>query len=90
MKLSSINIIDAKQQHNGGFFIFNFTLKYRLGNVYIKKIHASKYLHIWSIGVKLTHCDFKSKFYAPVFLVSGGFPYKANVFVKTSTQESIL
>ena len=40
VKLSSINTIHVKQQHNVGFFIFNFTLKYMLGNVYINKIHA--------------------------------------------------
>ena len=40
VKLSSINTIHVKQQHNVGFFIFNFNLKYMLGNVYINKIHA--------------------------------------------------
>ena len=35
VKLSSINTIHVKQQHNLGFFIFKFTLKYMLGNVYI-------------------------------------------------------
>ena len=42
VKLSSINTIHVKQQHNVGFFIFKFTLKYMvgvikhmLGNVYI-------------------------------------------------------
>ena len=40
VKLSSINTIHVKQQHNVGFFIFKFTLKYMLGNVYINKIHA--------------------------------------------------
>ena len=34
--------------------------------------------------------DFKAKFYAPVFSGSIGFNYKVNVFVKTSTQESLL
>ena len=33
--LNSINAIHVKQQHNVGFFIFKFTLKYMLGNVYI-------------------------------------------------------
>ena len=36
-----------------------------------------------SNGVKFTHHDFKGKFYA-VFSISMGFPYKVNVFVKTS------
>ena len=42
VKLSSINIIHMKQQHNVGFFILTFTLKcmqvivtYMLGNAYI-------------------------------------------------------
>ena len=35
VKLSSINAIHEKQQHNIGFFIFKFTLKYMLGNVNI-------------------------------------------------------
>ena len=34
-KLNSINTIHIKQ-HNVGFFIFTFTLKYMLRNVYIK------------------------------------------------------
>ena len=34
VKLSSINTINVKQQHNVGFFIFKFTLKYMLGDVY--------------------------------------------------------
>ena len=40
VKLSSIKTIHAQQQHNVGFFIFTFTLKYMRGNVYINKIHA--------------------------------------------------
>ena len=36
------------------------------------------------------HHDFKGKFYTPVFSGSIGFTYKVNVFVKTSTQESLL
>ena len=35
VKLSSINTIHVKQQHNVGFFSFQFFLKYMLGNVYI-------------------------------------------------------
>ena len=41
-KLSSMNIIHVKQQHNVGFFSFKFTVKYILDDVYINKIHASK------------------------------------------------
>ena len=33
VKLSSMNAIHVKQQHNVGIFIFKFTLKYMLGNV---------------------------------------------------------
>ena len=33
VKLSSINTILIKQQHNAGFFIFKFILKYMLDNV---------------------------------------------------------
>ena len=46
MKLSSINTIHVKQQHNVGFFIFRFTLMYMLSNVYINKIHSMQYLYI--------------------------------------------
>ena len=49
VKLSSINTIHVKQQHNVGFFIFKFTLKYMLGNVYINKIHARQCLYIISL-----------------------------------------
>ena len=49
VKLSSINTIHVKQQHNIGFFIFKFTLKYMLGNVYINKIHARQCLYIISL-----------------------------------------
>ena len=35
VKFSSINTIHVNQQHNNGFFIFKFTLKYILGSVYI-------------------------------------------------------
>ena len=45
VKLSSINTIHVKQ-HNIVFFIFKFTLKYMLGNVYIYKKHASQCLSI--------------------------------------------
>ena len=45
LKLSSINTIYVKQQHNVGFFIFKFTLKYILGNVYINKIHVRKFVN---------------------------------------------
>ena len=34
--------------------------------------------------------DLKGKFYAPIFAGSIGCTYKVNVFVKTSTQESLL
>ena len=46
VKLSSITTIHLKQQHNICFFIFKFTLKYILGNVYINKVHARQYLQI--------------------------------------------
>ena len=48
VKLSSINTIHVKQQHNVCFFIFKFTLKYMLGCVYIKKMHARQCLYIIS------------------------------------------
>ena len=46
VKLSSINTIHVKQQHNVGFFIFKFTPKFMLGNVYINKIHVRHCLYI--------------------------------------------
>ena len=46
MKLSSINTIHVKQQHNIDFIISKFTLNYMLGNVYINKIHARQCLFI--------------------------------------------
>ena len=46
VKVSTINTIHVKQQHNVGFSIFKFTLKYMLGNVYINKIHAKQCLYI--------------------------------------------
>ena len=48
VKLSSINIIHVKQQHNISFSIFKFTLKYMLGNVYVNKIHVRQCLYIIS------------------------------------------
>ena len=41
VKLSFINTIHIKQQHNFGPFIFKVTLKYVLGNIYIYIIHAT-------------------------------------------------
>ena len=49
VKLSSINNIHLKQQLNIGFFIFKFTLKYMLGNIYINKIHAWQRLYMISL-----------------------------------------
>ena len=49
LKLNSINTLHVKQQHNVGFFLFNFTLKFMLGNVYINEIHARQCLHIISL-----------------------------------------
>ena len=46
VKLSSITTIHLKQQHNICFFIFKFTLKYILGNIYINKVHARQCLKI--------------------------------------------
>ena len=46
VKLSSINTTHVKPQHTVVFFIFKFTLKYMLGNVYINKIHARQCLYI--------------------------------------------
>ena len=43
--LSSINTIHVKQ-HNVGFFVFKFTLKYMLGNVYISEIHVEQCFYI--------------------------------------------
>ena len=48
VKSSSINTIYVKQQHNVGFFIFKFTLKHMLDNVYINKIYARQCLYIIS------------------------------------------
>ena len=47
VKVSSINTIHVKQQHNVGFFIFKLTLAwYMLGNVYFIKIRARQCLCI--------------------------------------------
>ena len=35
MKLSSMNTIHVKQQHNVSFYIFKFTQTYMLGHVFI-------------------------------------------------------
>ena len=48
VKFSPINAIYVKQQH-AGFFIFKFTLKYMLDNIYINKIHARQCLYIISL-----------------------------------------
>ena len=45
VKFSPINAIYVKQQH-ASFFIFKFTLKYMLDNIYINKIHARQCLYI--------------------------------------------
>ena len=42
-------LTEIQQQHNVGFFIFKFTLKCMLGNVYINKIHATQCLYIISL-----------------------------------------
>ena len=50
VKSSSKNIIHVKQKYHIGFFILKFTLlKYMLGNVYIKKIHARQCLYMISL-----------------------------------------
>ena len=41
VKLSVIDTFHVKQQDNVGFFIFKFTQKYMLGNVYISKYMQS-------------------------------------------------
>ena len=46
VKLSSINTTHVKPQHTVVFFIFKFTLKYMLGNVYINKTHARQCLYV--------------------------------------------
>ena len=48
--MRSINTIHVKQQHDG-FFIFKFTLKHMLDNVYINKIHARQCLYIYIISL---------------------------------------
>ena len=66
VKLSSINIIHVKQQHNVGFFILNFLVKYMPGNVYINKIHArqclGKVFPILSISLLFLKTCFRSNF----------------------------
>ena len=49
LKLSSINIIHAKHQHNVGFFIWKFIVKFMPGNVYVNKIHARQCLYMISL-----------------------------------------
>ena len=56
--------------------------------IYICIIYIYIYIYIWN-WVKFTHHNLKGKFYAPVFSISSGFPYKVNNFVKMSTQESV-
>ena len=65
--LSLINTIHLKQQHNIGFFIFKFTLKYMLSNVYINKIHARQCIYIISLYCRE---DFSHSF--NFFVVSEG------------------
>ena len=48
VKLCSINTTHVKQEHDIGFSIFKFTLKYMLGNVYVNEIHARQCLYIIS------------------------------------------
>ena len=69
VKLSSVNTIHVKQQQNVGFFIFKFTLKHMLGNVYINKIHARQCLYIISLYCR--EC-FSHPF--NFFVVSKGIP----------------
>ena len=49
VKISLINTIHVKRQHEVGYFIFKFTLKFMLGNVYINKIYARECLYIISL-----------------------------------------
>ena len=44
-----MNTVYVKQQHNVGFFIFKFILKYMLDNVCINKMHAMQCLYIISL-----------------------------------------
>ena len=62
VKLSSINTIHVKQQHNVGFFIFRFTLKYilgiikyMLGNVYNTFILQGKFCILCCIQRNPSH-----------------------------------
>ena len=59
-------------------------------NAFARLASGKCVLNVGSNGVKFTYHNYKSKYYAPVFSVSIGFPYKVNGFVKTSTQESLL
>ena len=62
LKLSSINTIYVKQQRNADFFIFNFTLKYMLGNLYIKVYIVGKVFPILSISLLYPKESFTSNF----------------------------
>ena len=71
VKLRSIYTIHVKQQHNAGFFIFKFTLKYILvGNVFINKKHARQCLYIISLY-------YREGFIHPFnfFVISKGIPH---------------
>ena len=59
-------------------------------NVFARLTSGECILNVGSNGVKFTYHNYKSKYYAPVFSVSIGFPCKVNGFVKTSAQESLL
>ena len=62
-----------KQQRNVGFFIFKFTLKYMLGNVYINKIHARQCLYLSLYcreGLSLKSHFLKSPIFPPYQQVS--------------------
>ena len=80
VKLSSINTIHAKQQHNLGFFIFKVTLKYILCNVYINKIHARQCLYI-----KRLYCREGFSHSFNFFVVSKGI---LNVSFQNSEEEN--
>ena len=58
-----------------------------------QKCSFAGFVHVYSVWlneVKFMHHNFKGKFYAPVFSGFIGFTYKVNVFIKTSTQDSLL
>ena len=44
-----MSTINVKEQHNVGFFIFKFTPKFMLDNVYINNVHARQCLYIMSL-----------------------------------------